>query len=113
MSSPPQRRSCPGSEARATSTTPIADADTTAAADRSRYYWRRRPRLACSCWQPCRCDWRDRPSSKRVDGYRDALDHLAEQGLAGAALLPECRELWHRGGAERRLAEKTMRRWDA
>ena len=107
------RRNRPGNPGAATSTTSTLHPDSIAAADRSRHYWRRRPRLACGCTEPCRCALRDRPTSKRVDGYRDALDHLAEHGLAGAALLPECRRLWSRGGSDRVLAEQIVRRWSA
>ena len=76
---------------------------------RSIYYWRRRPRLDCGCTEPCRCEHRDHPTEKRVDAYRDAVDHLAEHRLAGAALTPECRALCRRGSRE--WAEAVMRRW--
>lgn len=78
----------------------------------TRLYYRS-PRFECGCYGDCRCDWRDHPSDRRADGYRDALEHLAEAGLPGAALLPECRQLWHRGGSDRALAADTVRRWSA
>jgi len=48
-----------------------------------------------------------------VDAYRDAVEHLAQHKLGGAALTAECRELWRRGGSDRRVAEKIVRRWSA
>ncbi len=71
------------------------------------------PKFDCGCHEPCRCDYRDNPSEKRTDGYRDAIEHLAEQGLCAAALTPELRLLWRRGGSDRRMAESINRRWTA
>lgn len=75
------------------------------------YY--RQLRFACGCYGQCRCEFDDDPTPKRTDGYRDALDHLAALGYPGAALLPECRQLWSRGGADRELAADTVRWWSA
>jgi len=75
--------------------------------------WRRRAWLDCGCVDVCRCDWRNEPTPKRVDGYRAAVEHLAELGYPGAALLPECRQLWQRGGSDRRIAETLVSRWSA
>lgn len=70
-------------------------------------------RLDCGCHVPCRCEHRDNPSELRVDGYRLAVEHLAEQGLCAGALTPELRVLWRRGGADRQVAETIVRRWSA
>ena len=75
--------------------------------------WRRRAWLDCGCVDVCRCDWRNEPSTKRVDAYLEAAEWLADHGLAAAALLPECRQLWQRGGSDRRVAETIVRRWSA
>jgi len=80
---------------------------------RQRRAWRRKPRLECGCSEPCRCDYRNNPSEKRVDGYRDTIEHLAEHGLGAAALSPELRALWRRGGSDRQLAEQINDRWTA
>ena len=50
-------------------------------------------------------------TEKRLDAYRDAVLYLASHKLGAAALLPECRALWQRGGSDRALAEQTVRRW--
>lgn len=75
------------------------------------YY--RSPKFDCMCHAPCRCDYRNNPSAKRTDAYLAALEHLAEIGYPGAALLPECRVLWSRGGSDRRVAETLVERWSA
>ena len=75
--------------------------------------WRRRQLLECGCTEPCRCDHKLNPTPRRVDAYREAVDHLRRNGLPAAALTPECRELWHRGGADRSLAETLVGRWTA
>lgn len=80
---------------------------------RQRRAWRRKPWFDCGCSEPCRCNWRDNPSDQRVDGYRDAIEHLAEQGLLAGALTPELRRLWQRGGDDRNVAEQIVRRWAA
>jgi hypothetical protein len=48
-----------------------------------------------------------------VEAYREALEHLAGHGLLAAALTPELRQLWRRGGADRQVAERVARRWAA
>lgn len=75
--------------------------------------WRRRPRLDCGCTDPCRCDYRDNPTEKRAQAYRETIEHLDRHGMLAAALLPELRMLWHHGGADRDVAESLMRRWSA
>ncbi len=52
------------------------------------------------------------PSAKSIDGYRDALEHLADLGLIGAPIMPELRELWQRGGDDRRLAQTVAQSWE-
>ena len=109
-----QKRSNRAAEANPVTTSPPSDnAEHTAELGRSRRYWRRRLWLDCGCSDPCRCDYRDRPTPKRVDAYADAIAWLEDHGLAPAALLPECRILWSRGGADRALAETAVRRWIA
>ena len=78
-----------------------------------RQLWRRKPWFECGCFDPCRCDYRDNPSQKRIDAYRDAIGHLAAEGLLAAALAPELRQLWRRGGSDRQVAENVVRRWAA
>lgn len=75
-------------------------------------YWRRRPwqNHQC-CSEDCRCNCRNKPSQKRIDAYRDAVEHLARHNLGAAALTAECRALWRNGGADRDLAESVVRRW--
>jgi hypothetical protein len=75
------------------------------------YY--RSPKFDCGCHAPCRCDYRDNPTPKRVDGYKDAIEHLAAEGLLAGALTPELRQLWQRGGSDRQVAETIVRRWAA
>jgi hypothetical protein len=77
------------------------------------HWWRRRLPLACGCFDPCRCDDRVTLTGKRVDAYLDAVTWLAQHNLGAAALVPECRELWRRGGADRLLAESLVGRWSA
>jgi hypothetical protein len=74
------------------------------------HWWRRRLFLDCGCTDPCRCDDRA-PSPRRVDAYAAAVTWLAQHNLGAAALVPECRELWRRGGADRLLAEALVARW--
>ena len=78
----------------------------------ARYYYRS-PKFDCGCHTPCRCDHRDNPTPKRVDGYRHAIEHLAAEGLLAGALTPELRQLWQRGGDDRQIAEQIVRRWAA
>ena len=78
---------------------------------RSTYLYYRRARLDCGCHDPCRCDYRDEPTEKRVDGYRDAIEHLDAEGLCPGALTPELRRLWRRGGTDRKIANEIGRRW--
>lgn len=80
---------------------------------RQRYAWRRKPWFECGCSEPCRCEYRDNPSAKRVDAYRQAVEHLAASGLLAGALTPELRQLWRRGGSDRQIAEAIVRRWAA
>lgn len=109
-----QKRRNRAAEANPVTTSPPSDTpEHTPGLGRSRRYWRRRFWLNCGCSDPCRCDYRDRPTPKRVDAYRNALDYLADHGLCGAALTPECRALWRRGGSDRALAEQTVRWWSA
>jgi len=75
--------------------------------------WRRRPFLDCGCSDQCRCDHKQNPSPKRIDAYRQAVEHLAAHKLGAAALTAECRGLWRRGGSDRRVAETIVRRWSA
>ena len=91
----------------------VQGSNTAADRERQRVAWRRRPWLACGCSDVCRCEWRNEPTLRRVDGYRAAVEHLAELGYPGAALLPECRKLWQRGGSDRRIAETLVSRWSA
>jgi hypothetical protein len=53
------------------------------------------------------------PTPHRVDAYAAAVTWLAQHNLGAAALVPECRELWRRGGADRLLAESLVGRWTA
>ena len=78
----------------------------------TRLYYRS-PKFDCGCHAPCRCDYRANPSEKRVDGYQDAIEHLAAEGLLAGALTPELRQLWRRGGSDRQVAETIVRRWAA
>jgi len=59
----------------------------------------------------CRCDYT--PSMKQVDAYYDTLAWLQDHGLTPAALIPECRELWTRGGDERAAAQRVVEQWCA
>lgn len=70
--------------------------------------------LSCGCrdpWSPS-CGSSDELTTKEVDGYRDAVVHLGEHGLTAAARLPELRALWHRGGPDRRLAQRIVQCWE-
>lgn len=90
-----------------------AEAHSTAATDRFRRSWQRRPWLACGCTQSCRCDYKHNPTPLRVDGYRAAVEHLDEHGLPAALLTPEARQLWKRGGSDRAVADRVVRGWTA
>jgi hypothetical protein len=80
---------------------------------RSVQYWGRRGRLDCRCTDPCRCDFKAAPSLKRTDAYYEAIAWLEDLGLLPAAFMPECRELWSRGGDERATSSRVVRRWSA
>ncbi len=75
--------------------------------------YRREP-LDCGCVDPwtCRCYDPAEPSSRQVDGYRDAIVHLAGLQLLAAPSLPALRAMWCRGGTDRRLAADISRRWE-
>jgi len=79
----------------------------------TRAYYRSPRYDDCMCHEPCRCSFHANPSSKRVDAFLEAAEWLEGHGLAPAALLPECRQLWQRGGSDRQLADDTVRRWSA
>jgi hypothetical protein len=79
----------------------------------SRELWRCRRKLACGCWDSCRCGFRENPTANRVDSYRAAVEHLERHGLLAAAFTPEIRELSRRGGSDRAVAETIVRRWSA
>ncbi len=105
-----------GANSQLTSTNSCHAADAsndTAGYRRSVLLWGRRFRLDCRCTDTCRCSFKANPSPKRVDAYAEAAEHLESVGLAPAALLPECRALWNRGGADRELASRMVRRWCA
>jgi len=93
---------------------PRAAADDTAnhRLARQRRAWQRRLWLDCGCSAPCRCEHRNNPTAQRVDGYRAAVEHLSRHQLHAAALAPELRQLWRRGGSDRRMAETVVRRWN-
>lgn len=78
----------------------------------TRLYYRS-PCWDCGCHLPCRCEFRANPTPKRVDAYKDAVEHLTAHGLLPAALMPEARQLWKRGGADRTLSEIVVQRWAA
>lgn len=73
--------------------------------------WRRRLLLDCGCTTDCRCDYKRNPTPKRVEAYREAVEHLAHHKLLAAALTAECRELWRHGGSDRRVAETVVSAW--
>jgi hypothetical protein len=75
--------------------------------------WGRRVRLDCRCTDSCRCSFKANPTPRRVDAYYEACAWLEGMNLLPAPLLPECRELWSRGGVERRTAERLVGRWAA
>lgn len=102
----------------ARSTTPLADTKTTTPPRqdelaRQRHCWQRRPWLECGCSQSCRCEHKRNPSDKRVTAYREAVEHLAEHKLDAAPLMAEARQLWRRGGSDRAVADRVVRRWTA
>jgi len=104
---PPQIRRSPGAQARTASTTTTVDAHKyNAGADRFRRAWSRQFFSECGCSVPCRCEYHEKPTQKRIDGYRAAVEHLEHHGLPAALFTPEARELWKRGGDERALVEK-------
>ena len=82
-------------------------------AAQARVRWARRIRLDCGCTLPCRCDYKARPTPKRVDAYAAAVAWLDGLGIPAAPLRPELDALARRGGAERALAEAVRGRWAA
>lgn len=103
----------PGTPARATSTTPIADPNTTAnprlcAADalrRRRQASYRLVPLDCGCrdpW-PCHCT-QPTLSEKFIDAGRDAALHVLEHGGIPLLAIEVLRALYRRGGDDRALA---------
>ena len=108
-----RRRSCPGSEARATSTPPSAESDSTCFADILSQLRRRRraaERLAlldCGCSDPWPCRCTEPPLTDRaLDGWRDAAGHLIESGKTPLLPLEVLKALYRRGGTDRALAEE-------
>ena len=110
---PPERRNGPEKNLRATTSTPPSAAAESTGFERARRAWQRRPRLECGCTDPCRCDYHQHPTGRRVDGYRDAVAHLAAHGVCAAPLTPELRALWRNGGTDRQTAETILWRWSA
>jgi hypothetical protein len=45
-------------------------------------------------------------SDNAIDGYRDAATHILADGVCPMLPLEVLRALWHRGGADRALAEE-------
>jgi hypothetical protein len=69
--------------------------------------------LDCGCRDPWPCRHTEPPPSERqADAYRDAVLHLTGLGLTPAPRLPEMRDLWRRGPAERRLIGELATRWE-
>lgn len=108
-----RRRTCPGSEAGATSTTPIAAQDSTCRADIVSQLRRRRraaERLApldCGCSDPWPCRCTEPPLTDRaLDGWRDAAGHLFDAGKTPLLPLEVLQALYRRGGYDRDLAEQ-------
>lgn len=86
------------------------------AADRFHAARRMTPLSVCGCIRdPERdrhwCDPNRPPTEVDVDGYGAAVAHLDRHGLTAAPRLDELRELWRRGGVERRLAQSVIQRW--
>jgi len=103
----------PEPKSRASSTPPSATDEYIAGRDRFRRAWSRQLFLDCGCSVPCRCEYRDKPTAARVDAYGSAVEYLDEQGLPAAPLMPEARQLWRRGGSDRAVADRVVRRWTA
>jgi hypothetical protein len=88
--------------------------DSTVATDIFRRSWQRRLWLPCGrCTEICRCQHKDNPTPLRVDGYLAAVEHLDKHGLPAAPLMAEARQLWKRGGSDRAVADRVVRRWTA
>ena len=107
-----RRSGPPPRKAASTSNTTVAP-DYTAGADRFGRAWSRQFFHDCGCSRPCRCEFHQNPTPKRVEAYAEAVEHLAAAGLLAGALTPELRQLWRRGGDDRRLSETIIRRWAA
>ncbi|MCV7237706.1 hypothetical protein [Mycolicibacterium celeriflavum] len=60
----------------------------------------------CRCWNP------DEITDRYVDGYRDAAQHLLDQGLTPAPNVLALRVMWRRGGDDQRLARRVAERWE-
>jgi hypothetical protein len=74
---------------------------------------RRLPPLECGCSDPWPCRRFDPPpSSRSVDGYRDAALHLLAEGLIPAPNIKAMRELWRRGRDEQNLARTISELWE-
>lgn len=80
--------------------------------ERRRATAHRCPPLACNRRDPLYPDRRRQPTDHSVEAYCLAAQHLAAAGLGPAPLLPELRLMWQRGGAERRLAQAIVQRWE-
>ena len=61
---------------------------------------------------PWRYDDPDEITEQYVDGYRDAAEHLLNQGLAPAPNLRALRVMWRRGGEDQRLAIRVAEMWE-
>ena len=120
----PTRESRPENNPGAATQPAKADAHSTDATDRFRHdktslraevliAWQRRPWLSCGCSDSCRCEYKLSPSDKRTTAYREAVEWLAEHKLDAAPLMPEARQLWRRGGSDRAVADRVIRRWTA
>ena len=108
----------PEPKSRASSTPPSDESQLTGKhrheLSRLRHAWRRRVWLACGCCtESCRCQHKGNPTPLRVDGYLAAVEHLHKHGLPAALLTPEARQLWKRGGSDRAVADRVVRRWTA
>jgi hypothetical protein len=127
-----QKRRNPGTESRATSTTPIADRNHTQPSDRkpgTALVWipctrppapqdarstiqRRRAAanrsvpLDCGCRDPWTCRCTEPPlSEKQINAGRAAALHILECGGVPLIEFEILRALWKRGGEDRELAE--------
>ncbi|WP_254072914.1 hypothetical protein [Rhodococcus rhodochrous] len=71
----------------------------------------RLPPLECGCVDPWwhRCN-EPGPSQRRTDALTAAAAHLLDVGLTPIMPVDDLRELWRRGGPERRLAATVAER---